>query len=259
MIFTGVDPSDFQSHVPALQLRAVSRGVEHVLSQADGKERLFFMVSSLSRAFALVAPRPESEAVRDDLGYFQAVAAAIRKHLSDESSPPPDTRAAVRQIVSGAPTSEGVIDLFDAAGFPSSVEVLSDDFLQLVGEMPQQNLALETLRKLLSDEIHDRARVNIVQARSFREALSDVLLRYNNRAIGTAQVIDELISLARLIRDAVRSGTASGLSSDELAFYDALADNASAREVLRDENLRAIARELAERIRSKATSDWTER
>jgi type I restriction enzyme R subunit len=167
---------------------------------------------------------------------------------------------AVRQVISGAIASDGVIDLFKAAGFPDpNVGVLSDDFLDQLAAVPHKNLALETLRKLLNDQIGARERVNIVQSRSFRQSLETTLTRYTNRAITTAQVIEELIGLARVMREAVHRGEESGLTPAEVAFYDALADNASAREVMQDGTLKLIARELAGRIKSKASLDWTQR
>ena len=187
--------------------------------------------------------------------------AAIRKRLADDGPPPPpDTRAAVRQVISGAIASDGVIDLFQAAGLADpNVGILSDDFLEQLGALPHKNLALETLRKLLNDQIRSRERVNIVQSRSFRESLEATLTRYTNRAITAAQVIEELIGLARVIREAVHSGKESGLSEEEVAFYDALADNQSAREVMQDDTLKLIARQLADRIKAKASLDWTQR
>jgi type I restriction enzyme R subunit len=239
----------------------VTAGADYVFQQDNGKSRFMTMVAGLSKAFALAVPRQETEAIRDHLAYFQSVRAAIRKRLADDSGPPPiDARAAVRQVISGAIASDGVIDLFQAAGLAqANVGILSDEFLDRLAALPHQNLALETLRKLLNDQIRSRERVNIVQSRSFRESLETVLTRYTNRAITTAQVIDELIGLAREIREAVHRGEESGLNEDELAFYDALADNESAREVIQDVTLRLIARELAERIKSKASLDWTQR
>lgn len=259
--FNGFDYTGFLDRSEADQLRAVSAGADHVFQQEAGKRRFMTMVASLSRAFALSVPRPETEAIRDHLAFFQAVRAAIRKRLADDGPPPPpDARAAVRQVISGAIASDGVIDLFQAAGLPEpNVGILSDDFLERLAALPHKNLALETLRKLLNDQIRSRERVNIVQSRSFRESLETALTRYNNRAITTAQVIEELVGLARAIRDAVRRGEESGLTEEEIAFYDALADNASAREVMQDETLRLIARELADRIKAKASLDWTQR
>ena len=259
--FNGFDYSGFFHGSEADQLRAVSAGADYVFAQEDGKRRFMTMVAGLSKAFALSVPRPETEAIRDDLAYFQSVRAAIRKRLADDGPPPPpDSRAAVRQVISGAIASDGVIDLFQAAGLPDqNVGILSDNFLERLEALPHRNLALETLRKLLNDQIRSRERVNIVQSRGFRESLEATLTRYTNRALTTAQVIEELIGLARAIREAVQRGEESGLSEDEVAFYDALADNESAREVLQDDTLRLIARELADRIKEKASLDWTQR
>jgi len=259
--FNGFDYTGFSTHVEADQLRAVTAGADYVFEQEDGKRRFMTMVAALSKAFALSVPRPETEAIRDDLAYFQSVRAAIRKRLMDDGPPPAtDARAAVRQVISGAIASDGVIDLFQAAGLPDpNVGILSDDFLERMAALPHRNLALETLRKLLNDQIRSRESVNIVQSRSFRESLEATLTRYTNRAITTAQVIEELIGLAKTIREAVERGEASGLREDEVAFYDALADNDSAREAMQDDTLKLIARELADRIKSKASLDWTQR
>jgi len=259
--WAGFDYSGFTAGSEEEQLRAIRGGADHVFQQEDGKRRFMRMVGVLSKAFSLSVPRPETEVVRDHLAYFQAVRAAIRKRLADDlPPPPPDTRAAVRQVISGAIVSNGVIDLFQAAGLPDpNVGILSEDFLERLAALPQKNLALETLRKLLNDQIRARERINIVQSRSFRDSLEAVLASYTNRAITTAQVIEELIGLARAIRESIDRGEELGLREEELAFYDALADNASAREVLQDETLEQIARELAVRIRDKVSLDWTQR
>lgn len=259
--FNGFDYSSFTGGSEADQLRALSAGADYVFQQDDGKRRFMTMVTALSKAFALSVPRPETEAIRDHLAYYQAVRAAIRKRLADDGPPPPaDSRAAVRQVISGAIASDGVIDLFQAAGLPEqNVGILSDDFLERLAAMPHKNLALETLRKLLNDQIRTRERVNIVQSRGFRESLEATLTRYTNRAITTAQVIEELIGLAKSIREEVEKGQKSGLTEDEVAFYDALADNASAKNVMQDDTLKLIARELADRIKAKASLDWTQR
>lgn len=259
--FNGFDYHGFFHGSEADQLHAVSAGADYVFKQDEGKRRFMTMVASLSKTFALSVPRVETEAIRDDLAYFQSVRAAIRKRLADDGPPPPpDTRAAVRQVISGAIASDGVIDLFRAAGLPDQdVGILSEDFLERLATLPQKNLALETLRKLLNDQIRSRERVNIVQSRGFRESLEATLTRYNNRALTTAQVIEELIGLAKAIRSAVHRGEESGLSEEEVAFYDALADNESARDVIQDGTLKLIARELADRIKAKASLDWTQR
>lgn len=259
--FDGLDYSGFAGGDEAAQSRALTAGADYIFEQDDGKRRFMNMVAALSKAFSLAVPRPETEAIRDDLAYFQSVRAAIRKRLADDGPPPAaDNRAAVRQVLSGAIASDGVIDLFQAAGLGGqNAGILSEEFLGQLAGMPQKNLALETLRKLLNDQIKSREHVNIIQSQGFRESLEAVLTRYTNRAITTAQVIDELIGLARTIRDAVQRGEETGLSEDELAFYDALASNESARGVIADETLRQIAHELADRIKAKATLDWTQR
>lgn len=258
--FSGFDYSGFFSGSETGQVQAVAAGMDYVFAENDGKERFMRMVAGLSRAFALAVPREETEAVRDDLVFFQSVRAAIRRLFMGDDPPSADSQAAVRQVISSSIAPDGVIDIFEIAGLTSpNVGILSDEFLEDLITMPHRNLALEVIRKLLNDAIISRERVNIVQSRTFREALDLALIQYNNRAITTAQVIEELVGLARVIRDAFLRGEESGLTEQELAFYDALADNESAREVLQDEVLRRIARELTERIKSKASVDWIQR
>ncbi len=166
----------------------------------------------------------------------------------------------VRQIVSRAVASEGVLDIFSAAGLAKpDISILSEEFLAEVQGMPQRNLAVELLRKLLSGEILRRRRKNVVQARSFSEMLEQTVRRYQNRAVEAAQVIEELIALARDMREANARGEALGLTDDEIAFYDALETNDSAVKVLGDETLRTIARELVKTVRANVTIDWTVR
>ena len=184
--------------------------------------------------------------------------AALSKRAAGEARPEEDLDLAVRQIISRAVASEGVLDIFAAAGLDTpDISVLSDEFLAEVRGMPHRNLAVELLQKLLKGEIATRRRKNVVQARSFTEMLEGTLRRYQNRAIETAQVIEELIGLAREMREANARGERLGLSEDELAFYDALETNDSAVQVLGDEALRAIARELVEKVRGSVTIDWT--
>jgi len=215
----------------------------------------------LSKAFALAVPRSETNAVRDHLSYYQNIRASVRKRLDNGPTKKGSAgAAAVRQVISGAVRTDGVVDLFEVAGLPdANVGILSDDFLDRLAALPQKNLALETLKKLLAGQIKSRERVNIVQSRTFRESLEAVLTRYSNRAISTAQVIEELIGLAKTITTAIEEGRETGLSEEEVAFYQALSDNDSAREVLKDDTLRLIARELAESIKRKATLDWAQR
>jgi type I restriction enzyme R subunit len=206
-------------------------------------------------------PHESTRLIRDDLAFFQVVRAALAKEAGDSERPAADSYDhAIRQIISRAVTSGDVIDIFEAAGLKKpDISILSDEFLAEVQGMPHRNLAVELLRKLLDGEIRTRRRTNVVQARSFAELLGQALRRYQNRAVETAQVIEELIQLAKEMREANARGAELGLSADELAFYDALEVNDSAVKVLGDETLRDIARELVAAVRSNVTIDWTVR
>ena len=214
----------------------------------------------LSQAFALAVPHPETVRIRDDVSLFQHVRAALSKRTGTSPKSDEELDHAVRQIVSRAVASDGVVDIFAAAGLKKpDVSVLSEDFLREVRGMRRRNLAVELLEKLLKGELATRRRKNVVQARSFAEMLEQTIRRYQNRAVEAAQVIEELIGLAREMREANARGERLGLSDDELAFYDALGVNDSAVQVLGDETLRDIARELVETVRNNVTIDWTRR
>ena len=218
------------------------------------------LVRELTQAFALAVPHDETKRIRDDVGFFQAVRAALSKRAAGEARPEEELDLAVRQIISQAVASEGVMDIFAAAGLDKpDISVLSEEFLAEVQGMPHQNVAVELLEKLLKGEVSTRRRKNVVQARSFAEMLEKTLRRYQNRAIEAAQVIEELIELARDMREANARGEQLGLSDDELAFYDALETNDSAVQVLGDETLRDIARELVRTVQRNVTIDWTMR
>ena len=254
----GFDWSRWRTGTPQERLNLLPAAQEHVLAQEDGKERCLKAVRELSQAFALAVPHEEALRIRDDVGFLQAVRAALSKRAATEARPEEELDLAVRQIISRAVASEGVIDIFAAAGLDKpDISVLSDEFLIEVRAMPQRNLAVELLQKLLRGELSIRRSKNIVQARSFAEMLEQSLRRYQNRAIEAAQVIEELIQLAREMREANARGERLGLSEDELAFYDALGTNASAVQVLGDDTLRDIARELVDTVRSNVTIDWT--
>ena len=254
----GFDWSRWRTGTPQERLNLLPAAQEHVLAQEDGKERCLKAVRELSQAFALAVPHEEALRIRDDVGFLQAVRAALSKRAATEARPEEELDLAVRQIISRAVASEGVIDIFAAAGLDKpDISVLSDEFLIEVRDMPQRNLAVELLQKLLRGELSIRRSKNIVQARSFAEMLEQSLRRYQNRAIEAAQVIEELIQLAREMREANARGERLGLSEDELAFYDALGTNASAVQVLGDDTLRDIARELVDTVRRNVTIDWT--
>jgi type I restriction enzyme R subunit len=239
--------------------------VDHVFAQQEGWKRLRTIVKELSAAFALAVPRPETQDVVEHLAFFQRVAAMIRKRLEDESGGTAKARQrdvdlAVRQVIGGAVDADAVIDLFAVAGLDEArLDILSEEFLQRVAALEQKNLALETLRKLLADQIRVTERTNIVQSKKFREALEDAILRYTNKAITTAEMISRLLDLARDMREAKRHGEELGLSREEVAFYDALAENGSAKEIMKSDTLRLMARELTEIVKKMPKLDWTQR
>ena len=242
------------------RLELLPAALEHVLARRDGKDRCLVSVQELSRAFALAVPSPEALAVRDDVAFFQAVRATLAKRTAGQARPGADLDQAVRQIVSRAVAPEGVTDIFAAAGLDRpDISVLSEEFLAEIRDMNRPNLAVELLERLLKGEVTIRRRRNLVQSRSFAEMLEATLRRYRNRTIEAAQVIEELLELARHMREAAARGEDLGLTEEELAFYDALETNDSAVAVLGDETLRGIARELTETVRNTVTIDWTVR
>ena len=229
-----------------------------MLAQENGKERCLKAVQELSQAFALAVPHHEALRIRDDVAFFQAVRAALLKRTASDGKTDEELDHAIRQIVSRAVAPEGMVDIFAAAGLRKpDISILSEEFLAEVRDMPQRNLAVELLQKLLKGEVAARRRKNVVQARSFAELLEQTIRRYQNRAVEAAQVIEELIGLARDLREAGARGETLGLTEDELAFYDALETNDSAVQVLGDKTLCGIARELVETLRQNVTIDWT--
>ena len=264
--FHGCDYEQALDAKPQAVLPVYLRATDHVFGQNDGWKRLRTLVKELSAAFALSVPRPETEAITPHLAFFQRVVAMIRKRLTDDTgggaghARQRDIDAAVRQVIGGAIDADEVIDLFAVAGLSEArLDILSDEFLGRVAALEQKNLALETLRKLLNDQIRITERANIVQSRKFREALEDAMLRYTNKAVTTAEMISQLIDLAKSLRDAQRHGQELGLSGEETAFYDALAENGSAREAMQSETLRLMARELTEMVKKMPKLDWTQR
>src|SRR3990170_3908961 len=257
-LFHGFDWSFWITGKPAERISLIPAAQEHILAQEDGKPRLLKAVTELSQAFALAVPHEKALRIRDDVSFFQAVRAAIAKSMVDGRRSPEEIEQAIQQIVSKAITTEQIVDIFAAAGLKKpDLSILSDEFLAEVRGMPHRNLAVELLRKLLSGEIKTRSRKNLVQSKSFSEMLERTLRAYQNRAIETAQVIEELINLAKEMREAGQRGEKLGLAEEEVAFYDALETNDSAVKVLGDETLRTIARELVVTVRNNVTIDWT--
>ncbi len=251
---------------PTSVLKVYADAANHVFAQDDGWKRFRTMVKELSMAFALVVPRPEAQAITPHLAFFQRVQAMIRKRLADErgSGAPArgnaDIDAAVRQVIGGAVDAGEVIDLFAAAGLEDArLDIFSEEFLARVAALEQKNLALETLRKLLTDQIRSTERTNLVQSKKFREALEDAMVRYTNKAITTAEMISRLLDLAKWVREVQSRGQELGLSTEETAFYDAIAENESARKAMANDKLRLMARELAEMVKRLPKLDWSQR
>jgi len=259
-MFHGFDFTAWITGTPQQRLSLLPAAQEHILAQDDGKARLVRAVTELGQAFALSVPHEEALRIRDDVGFFQAVRAVLAKSTPGERKTDEELEHAIRQIVSKAMVSDQVIDIFAAAGLKKpDISILSDEFLAEVRDMPHRNLAVELLQKLLKGEIKTRSKRNVVQARSFAELLEQAVRRYQNRAIETAQVIEELIQLAKDMRAANARGEALKLNEDELAFYDALEVNDSAVKVLGEPTLVHIARELVETVKKNVSIDWTVR
>lgn len=242
-------------------LSLLAGAANHVLGQEDGKKRFADQVLSASKAFALCCTLDGALVHRDELAFFQAIKSALTKHtiqdkkLSDEAK-----EHALRQIISGALISDEVIDIFAAAGLNKpNIGILTDEFLDDVRHMEHRNLAVELLERLLKDDIKSRFKTNVVQGQKFSELLEASLIRYRNRAIETAQVIEELIEMARSFNEAARRGEELSLTSDELSFYDALETNESSVRELGDSVLKEIARQLTNFLRKNLSVDWSVR
>jgi len=257
-MFHGFDYSKFFTGTPAERLSVIKPAMQHILVQKDGKERLLQSVTELSKAFALSVPHEDALKIKDDVGFYQAIRAAIAKYTLVQGKSKEELDTAVRQIVSRAVSSDKVIDIFGTVGLKKpDISILSDEFLAEIQGMPHRNLAIEVLQKLLNDEIKTRSKRNLVLSRSFADMLEKTIRKYQNRTIEAAQVILELIGLAKEMREAKSRGAKLGLNDDEEAFYDALGVNDSAVQVLGDETLKTIAKELVEAVRRNVTIDWT--
>ncbi|MDZ7641459.1 MAG: type I restriction endonuclease subunit R [Desulfurivibrio sp.] len=246
---------------PAQRMSGIANAMDFILGLEEGKKRYLPAVAALSKAFALAVPHDEALAIRDEVGLFQEIRGSLAKATTaDPRHSPQEMETAIRQLVSRAVSSSEIVDVFAAAGLDKpDISILSDQFLAEVRQLPQKNLALEMLKKLINDEIKTRHRKNVVQARSFAEMLEEAVNKYQNRAIEAAEVIEELIELAREMRQAGQRGDKLGLNDDEVAFYDALGVNDSAVQVLGDDTLKLIARELVQKVRGSVSVDWTQR
>lgn len=272
-MYHGFDFSGFFAGEPQARVRILAEAADHVLALPDGKRRYLEAMAGLDTAVGMALHLEAAREMREPIAFFQAVERNLRKYTVSETGEVEARgaaafsrrerepyRLAIRQIVAGTVASEGVVDIFEAAGLPKpDVSILSEEFLQAVRKSPYKNLQVEVLRKLLEDEIRAQQRHNLVQARKFSEMLESSLRRYRNRSIQAAQVILELLEMARAVQEAPKRGRELGLAESELAFYDALADHGDVRQVMGDETLAAIAHDLVATIRRSVTIDWTQK
>jgi type I restriction enzyme R subunit len=241
--------------------RMLAKAADHVFGLKDGKKRFSDTALAMSKAFSLCCTLDEAKAVRDEVAFFQAVKVLLTKReISVRKRTDEERDLAVRQIIGSALVSNEVVDIFNAAGLEKpNIGILDDDFLNEVRNLPERNLAVELLERLLEGEIKTRFATNVVQNNKFSEMLANVIKRYQNRSIETAQVMEELIAMAKKFKEEAERGASAGLNSDEIAFYDALADNEESVRELGDETLKKIAHELAESLRNNVSVDWAVR
>jgi len=241
------------------KLKIILAAEEHILSLEDGKKRFINEVTALSKAFSIAVPHEQAMDVKDEIAFFQAVKARLSKFdTTGTGKTDEEIETAIRQVIDEALVSEQVVDVFDAAGIKRpDISILSEEFLMDIKNMKHKNLALETLKKLLNDEIKTRSKTNFIQSKSLMEMLENAIKRYQNKILTAAEVIQELIDIANEIKKADKRGEELGLSDYELAFYDAIANNESAKEVLGDDVLRELAIYLIETVKKNASIDWT--
>lgn len=258
VLLYGFDFSEWTSGTAKKQLALLPAAQEHILAQEDGKDRFVRAVRELWNAFALATPCDEAKTIRHSVGFMQTLMLVLIKRNNQKRKPIEELDDAIKQIISRAISSDEVIDIFYAAGLPKpDISILSEEFLAEVRGMERKNLAVEMLRKLLKGEIRIRKQQNVLQARSFAEMLEVTVKRYQNRTVAAAQIIEELLELARQMREANKRGEKLELTDDELAFYDALEANESAVRVLGNETLCNIARELVSTVQKNVAIDWT--
>ena len=273
-MYHGFDYATALTGTPQARLAMMAGAIEWILnmqqqlaaqeSTEDGKKaahrRYQDAVLALSKAFALASASDEARRIREEVGFFQAIRAALVKSSNNSGITRQERELAIQQIVSRAVVSTEIVDILAASGIQSpDISILSDEFLAEVQQMDKKNLALEALRKLLADGIRSRSKANVVQSRAFSERLENAVARYHANAITTAEVLQELIALAKEIRAARQRGEEQGLSDEEVAFYDALAENESAVEIMGDDKLKLIAHELLMSLRENVSVDWAQR
>lgn len=250
---------DYFTADTSTKLSIILGAEEHILGLEDGKKRYINEVTALSKAFAIAVPHDKAMDVKDEISFFQAVKARLAKFDSISSGKSDEElETTIRQVIDKALVTEKVIDVFDAAGLKKpDISILSEEFLMELKGMKHKNIALEVLKKLLNDEIKSRAKKNLVQSKTLKEMLENSIRKYHNKILTAAEVIEELINLSKGIVEMDKEPEKMGLTDFEYAFYTAVADNDSAKELMGKEKLRELAVLLTESIRKNATIDWT--
>ncbi|EEY91909.1 type I site-specific deoxyribonuclease, HsdR family [Acinetobacter junii SH205] len=250
----GMDLSAYETQAHRLIIPAAN----YVLSLKDGKKRFLDLILAINKAFSLCSTLDEAKNLHKEIAFYSAIKAVISKHTSvDRKLSQAEKDSTLKQILDNAVIADGVTDVFAMCGLDKpNIGLLSDEFLEDVRQMPYRNLAVELLEKLLNDGIKAKTRNNVVQEKRFSDRLQETLRKYNNRAIETSQVIEELIQMAKEFQAEMQREAALGLNPDEIAFYDALANNESAVRELGDDTLKQIAREITEKLRKSTTVDW---
>ena len=257
-MFHGFDYKQYFTADTAKKLSLILEAEEHILNLEEGRKRFIDEVTALSKAFALSIPHEKAIDVKDEVAFFQAVKARLVKFTgTGEGKTDLEIETVIRQVIDEALVSHKVIDVFSAAGIKKpDISILSDEFLLEVKNMKHKNIAIETLKKLLNDEIKGRIKRNIIQGKTLMEMLEDSIKRYHNKVITAVEVIEELIGIAKNIRSADEEPKTMNLSNEEYAFYTAVANNGSARELMGKKQLRELAVALTDKVKKNASIDW---
>ena len=257
-MFHGFNYNEFFKLAPKDRISFIPKSMEHILKEKGKKERFSREVTGLLKAFSLSVPNEKAMKIKEEVGFFQAIKSAITKTTDIKKTDKEIFDTAIKQILSKAVVSDRIVDIFEAAGVKKpDISILSEGFLEEVKEMPQKNLAFEALKKLLNDQIRTISKRNLIQGKSFMEMLDKTIKKYTNKTIEAAQVIEELIELARKVREEKNRGKDMKMNEDEIAFYDALIDHDGVKDIMGDDTLRKIALELTEMLRKNVAIDWT--
>jgi type I restriction enzyme R subunit len=256
-MFFGFDYERYFKSDTQEKLNIILEAQEFILSLENGRKRYIDNVTALSKAFAMAIPHPEAMKIKEEVAFFQTIKSRLLKFSINEEDKIENYETAIKQIIDQAIASNGVVDIFDAAGLKKpDISILSDEFLEEIKAMKYKNLAIETLKKILNDQIKGKIRINVVRSKSLKESIEQLIKKYNNKLLTAAEVIEELIKLAKEIRESEKEPQEMGLTEYEYAFYCAVADNESARELMGKEKLRELAVVLFNEVKKNTTIDW---